>query len=207
MSSVAASDGGDAGSSDVAGDVSHASWFDAGHPSAPVQDAANDGGVWSLERIRAAYDSWHRHTPEPVGISEQIFALCRLPSAAESAFVESVHGDGFYLLDWLNPAAYAATGATRAAGDASPSGGVVFPVGAAIVKEKLVRNDVGGYELAALGLMVKRGPGFDSATGDWEFGYWEPDVGLSSGETENAACGPCHAAAASDFVYLDGSWR
>lgn len=200
-SSVVASDG-------LATEMSHGSRVDAGQPGAPALDAATDAGASSLERLRAEYASWQRHTAEPIGISAQIFDLCRLPSAAESAFVESVHGEGLYLLDWLNPAAYAATGATRAVGDASiPSSSPVFPVGAAIVKEKLARTDVGGYELAALGLMVKRGPGFDSAAGDWEFGYWEPDLGLSSGAAVNAACGPCHAAARTDFVYLDGSWH
>ena len=64
-----------------------------------------------------------------------------------------------------------------------------------------------GYELAALGLMVKREPGYDPTTGDWEFGYWEPDTGLLSGEAVNIACGPCHASSPTDFVYLDQQWR
>jgi len=123
--------------------------------------------------------------------------LCRLPTAAEEAFVDSEHGDSLYLLDWLNQEALQGF----AAGDGAP-----FPVGAAIVKEKLVLTGA-DYELAALGMMVKREAGFDAARGDWQFGYWSTEAGLLAGADENAYCGGCHASSTTDFVFLDESWR
>jgi hypothetical protein len=150
-----------------------------------------------LENARAEYLGWTKRTEVPVNISTEIFTLCRGPTAAEQAFVESEHGDDLYLLDWLN--VEAASGFEAAA--AKP-----FPAGAAIVKEKLVRTG-DDYELVALGIMVKRDAGFDPPRGDWEFGYWNADSGMGSGAEENAYCGGCHAGSATDFVFLDGSWR
>ncbi len=179
-------------------------------------DAATPVVGLSLEELRGVYLTWETHTAEPQNISAEIFGLCRAPSAAEEAFVESVHGDELYLFDWLNPAAQ--RGAAQFGEANAPlvpperpfeplvDGGVVFEVGAAIVKEKLVRTGQ-GYELAALGLMVKREPGFDPASGDWEFGYWTPSEGMLSGPAETAACGACHASSPTDFVFLDESWR
>lgn len=212
---------------DASGDAGHG---DAGH-GATAHDAATgsleDGAAsaWdagearsrTLEQIRAEYRNWQPFTLEPQNISAAIFSLCRSPSAAETAFVESVHGDELYLWDWLNPSAERAAVdfAASANGGAPPSepteqppsnAGLEFDVGATIVKEKLLRGE-SGYELAALGIMVKREQGFDPETGDWEFGYWEPSTGMLSGPTENAACGPCHAQSSTDYVYLDQSWR
>jgi hypothetical protein len=113
----------------------------------------------------------------------------------EQAFVDSEHG-GLYLLDWLN------AGAQQGYEQKSKP----FPVGAVIVKEKLSTKG-GGFTLAALGIMIKHAPGFDTAHGDWEFGYWEPESGMLSGQAESAYCGGCHASSSSDFVFLDSSWR
>lgn len=179
-----------------------------------------DGGAVSsesprlptLEQLQSEYSTWQPHTAEPVNISAQIFSLCRSPSAAEQAFVTSEHGE-YYLRDWLNSTAQTTFTRLTSVADASTShdrvdvNAATFPTGAAIVKEKLLLTKSGEYQLAALGVMVKREHGYDSATQDWEFGYWEPNVGMLSGPTENAACGPCHAGAPTDFVFLDESWR
>lgn len=192
---------------------------DAGDDAASIGetwDAASPNEGLSLEELRGVYRTWETHTSEPQNISAQIFALCRLPSAAEDAFVESVHGDELYLFDWLNPTAqHGATQLALGAQLVAPErpftplgdGGVAaFEAGAAIVKEKLVRTSE-GYELAALGLMVKREPGFAPAAGDWEFGYWTAADGMLSGAAETAACAACHAGSTTDFVFLDQSWR
>lgn len=158
-----------------------------------------------LESARTEYVNWSTRTSEPVNISAQIFSLCRLPTLAESDFAESIHGNELYLLDWLNPAAQSAITSIEAQSESDASI-PTFAVGATIVKEKLVRTDA-GYELAALGIMIKREPGFDATYGDWQFGYWEAESGMLSGSDEQAYCGSCHAAAPTDFVYLDESWR
>ena len=61
--------------------------------------------------------------------------------------------------------------------------------------------------MVALGLMIKRGPGFDPAHGDWDFGYWEPASGLASGAEPAQHCGNCHAGSKTDYVFVDMSWR
>lgn len=158
-----------------------------------------------LENARAEYVNWSTRTTEPVNISAEIFSLCRLPTLAENDFADSIHGNELYLLDWLNPAAQASIANIEAQGESDASV-PTFAVGATIVKEKLVRTGA-GYELAALGIMIKREPGFDPTYGDWQFGYWEPEPGMLSGSDEQAYCGSCHAVAPTDFVYLDESWR
>ncbi len=113
--------------------------------------------------------------------------MCRLPSAAETEFVDSVHGHELALQDWLNVSARDGV-ASIESGASSSDAGVPFAVGATIVKEKLGLVD-GSFELAALGLMIKREPGFDPTNGDWQFGYWEPELGMSSSGEAQTSCG------------------
>jgi len=146
----------------------------------------------------AQYPSWTKRTDKPVSISSEIFALCRSPTPREQKFADSEHGKLRYLLDWLNP------GAVTGLAD---RGAKPFPVGAAIVKEKLVSTAT-GYELAARGIMVKRAPGFDTQFGDWEFAYWEAATGIVTGKEQSQYCAGCHASTQStDFVFVDDSWR
>ncbi|HKU38720.1 MAG TPA: cytochrome P460 family protein [Polyangiales bacterium] len=175
----------------------------AGQGGEPSESTAGRGGQSGASSPATAkptladavrdYKAWTKRQSEPQPISTQIFALCRAPSPAETKFTESVHGDNLALLDWVN-------GTAKQGLDAG--GKPSFPVGAAIVKEKL-RNG----QVAALGIMVKRAAGFDAAHGDWEFGYWEKEPGLSAGSELASACGGCHAGAQTDFVFMDASWR
>lgn len=89
-------------------------------PAAPgPSDAARPGAVGpTLEGLMQSYGKWSKRTPEPISISSSIWALCRLPSRAEQAFVESEHGDGLYLLDWVND---------EAAQRLNAGGAVAFP--------------------------------------------------------------------------------
>jgi hypothetical protein len=177
-----------------------------------AQVIADDGGAGETEASEtgdaaaavaaaiADYQTWKRRTDQPVALASEIFGLCRSPSLAERQFLDSEHGiDQRLVLDWLNPGAVTAYEHK----DTLP-----FPVGAAIVKEKLVRETTGGLALVARGVMIKRDPGFDAAHGDWEFAYWEPTAGLLVGPTESAHCGDCHVAAQpTDFVFFDQAWR
>jgi len=171
--------------------------------SASGRVAAGSGGgpthaVPSFETAMQEYGTWTRSSAEPQAISVQIAALCRAPSAAEQAFQASEHGRDLYLQNWLNPAAVSG----RDAG-----GKPAFATGAAIVKQKLAPGADGKLAVVALGIMIKREPGFDAAHGDWAFGYWEAASGLRSGASEAGHCGGCHASAATDFVFLDQRWR
>jgi cytochrome c553 len=161
-------------------------------------DAGTPALVPSLASVQQSYLGWTRHSEQPQAISSEIFSLCRLPTPAETTFVDSPHGDDLYLLDYLNDAAVR--------GDASKAN-TPFPVGAAIVKQKLTSGFSGEYLISALGLMLKHEPGFDPTHGDWEFGYWTPSEGLRAGPATATACGGCHAGSQTDFVFLDQSWR
>lgn len=146
-----------------------------------------------------SYLGWTKRTAEPQSITAQIFSLCRLPTLPERRFVESEHGkDQLLLQDWLNPLAVQGF---------QVGGKPAFPRGSAIVKQKLRRAADGKLEVAALGLMIKQGQGFDPAHGDWEYGYWEADSGLSAGEAVQTHCGDCHKASSSDHVFVESSWR
>jgi hypothetical protein len=152
-----------------------------------------------LEMLLSQYRDWQPLTAQPVNVSAEIFVLCRSPTLAENAFVETEHGQSRMLMDWLNPAA-------RDGFDAL--GARDFAVGSAIVKEKLAyREGVAEPVLVAIGIMLKHEPGFDSEHGDWEFGYWEEEPGLIDGPDQSAYCADCHASSPTDFVFLDDSWR
>jgi hypothetical protein len=186
---------------DAAEDALDAGATDAGaqRDAGDQPDAAHDAAAHkpALAELMEQYRSWSPRQAMPQSISTQIFTLCRLPTSAEQMFTESEHGEYRYLQDWLNPAAE----------ETFESKDTPFPVGAAIVKEKLLHADAGAIAVVARGLMIKRAPGFDPEHGDWEFGYWEPDAGLASGRETARPCGGCHAGAPTDFVFLDQSWR
>jgi hypothetical protein len=143
----------------------------------------------------ASYRTWQPQTPEPVAISAYIFGLCRLPTLPEMEFLESEHGDGRYLQDWAN--AQAEAGIAR-------RGAPPFDPGSVIVKEKYVTTGT-GPELVAIAMMIKREPGFQPAQGDWDYAYYEPELGVIQTKAQSDYCSGCHIAAAeSDFVFVDG---
>lgn len=149
--------------------------------------------------LMQTYPSWQPLTDTAVDISVSIFNLCRLPTSTEDAFAKSTHAR-HALRDWANPQAIAGIAAQGAGG---------FAEGAAIVKEKFATTaGTQTLKLAALGMMVKRAPGFDSASGDWEFVYWNATDGISRGAGQLASCSSCHAGTRqTDFVFMDESWR
>lgn len=163
-----------------------------------AEKAARDSGsaptdsAGALAQAMKDYLKWTPRQDAPRAISAEIFSLCRLPSLPEQKFTESVHGNSLALRDWTNDLAVQGLKAAD-----KP-----FPVGAAIVKQKLQ-----GTKLIALGIMVKRAKSYDAAHGDWAFGYWEEASGLKSGAEPASACGDCHASAKTDYVFADASWR
>jgi hypothetical protein len=172
-----------------------------GGASGSLGDAGEGGeavGIPSIATIMAQYRSaYEPQTAEPEPVSAYIFGLCRLPTLEEQAFADSEHGSGRYLQDWANESAVLAI-ANR--------GQPPFAVGSVIVKEKYVPGAASGtFELAALGFMVKREPGFSPSYGDWDFAYWEPKLGVLSTAEQSSYCGGCHSSAAdTDFVFIDG---
>ena len=149
-----------------------------------------------IQGLLDTYHTYYPQTPEPVSVSGYIFSLCRLPTLRETEFLNSIHGDGRYLQDWANPLA------AQALANGAP---VTFPVGSVIVKEKYAGPKTVTPDLVAIGMMIKRSPGFDSAHGDWDYAYYEPALGIVQTAEQSAYCANCHAgAAATDYVFVDG---
>jgi hypothetical protein len=136
---------------------------DSGVAQTEASETGDTAAGATVAAAIAEYQGWKRRTDEPVALAADIFGLCRSPSLAETQFVNSEHGiDQRLVLDWLNPGAVAGYEHK----DTLP-----FVAGAAIVKEKLVRDTDGTLTLVARGVMIKRDVGFDAAHGDWEFAY------------------------------------
>jgi hypothetical protein len=149
----------------------------------------------TTSEIMDSYRTWQPQSPEPLPISAYIFGLCRLPTLPEREFAESEHGDGRYLQDWANPAAVA--GIAR-------RGAPPFAAGSVIVKEKYAASGA-GLELVAVAMMIKREQGFAPARGDWDYAYYEPELGMIQTKEQSDYCSGCHVAAAeTDFVFVDG---
>jgi hypothetical protein len=158
----------------------------------PSDDSGTVDPRADFQAMIAQYQSWSSPTPGPINVSASIFTLCRIPTPLERAFSTSEHGNYRFIREWDNDLALASLG---------DSGRYPFAPGAAIVKEKLLPGD-GGLFVVALGLMFKRGPGFDTAHGDWDFAYWEQGSGLLSGAVQSGHCSDCHTAASgTDFVF------
>jgi hypothetical protein len=150
-----------------------------------------------IEAIMAEYHSYEPQTEQPEPVSAYIFGLCRLPTLPEQKFADSEHGDGRYLRDWAND--LAVSGIAR-------RGSPAFEPGAIIVKEKHVAVlSNSGFELAALGIMIKREAGFAPAHQDWDYAYWERELGVIVTAEQSTYCAGCHAGAAeTDSVFVDG---
>ena len=174
---------------------------DGGHVAVGDGGSAEGGSVGeavtipTVSEIMDQYRAWQPQSPEAVAISAYIFGLCRLPTLPEQQFAESEHGHGRYLRDWANPQAEA--GIAR-------RGAPPFGPGSVIVKEKYVAS-AAGRDLVAVAMMIKREPGFEPTHGDWDYAYYEPDLGVIQTNEQSAYCSGCHAAAApTDFVFVDG---
>lgn len=159
--------------------------------------AAEPSAVPTVSEIMDSYRTWEPQTPEPMPISSYIFGLCRLPTLAEQEFAESEHGRERYLQNWVNAEALA--GIAR-------RGAPPFAPGSVIVKEKYVPSGAElELELVAIAMMIKREPGFAPAHGDWDYAYYEPELGMIQTEEQSDYCSGCHVAVSStDFVFVDG---
>jgi hypothetical protein len=157
--------------------------------------AAEMGDIPTVSEIMDSYRTWQPQSPEPVAISAYIFGLCRMPTLPEREFAESEHGAGRYLQDWANAEAEAGI---------AQRGAPPFTPGSVIVKEKYVATGT-GLELVAIAMMIKREQGFQPAHGDWDYAYYEPELGVIQTKAQSDYCSGCHAAAAeTDFVFVDG---
>jgi hypothetical protein len=84
-----------------------------------------------------------------------------------------------------------------------------YPVGSVIVKEKLMSSyydsstKITTKESGGVGGMIKRYPGFNTLSGDWEYFYFEDKSKIVCGKI--ASCVNCHDSAIDDCVF--GTWK
>lgn len=131
-------------------------------------------------------------TRDPYLISPEVWLSCMAPTPWEEALLQSEHA-GFSVRLYANEEAFTIF---------REGEGRDFPRGSVIVKEKLQTPD--DTEPTALGMMIKREAGFDSNAGDWEFAYWNKDIGLIEGNEALSNCVQCHREQeATDWVFWE----
>lgn len=149
-----------------------------------VQLSAVDPVTVTKENAATFYRGFKRLTEKPRLVSTLLLADCRSALRSEIAVAHSPHADKAIHL-YANAAAAGAIAEERSE----------FPEGAIIVKEKL------GGDLAVTGIggMIKRGRGYDRKNGDWEYFYFTPGGGFTSGKLAN--CIGCHSGGQRDHVF------
>ena len=143
-------------------------------------DPASDASSSALpdeeaQAIVADYQTWTRLNNEPFNVSAGLWALCRLPSAEEEAYLDSPHAE-YYINVYVNDA-----GRDLIVREGSRA----FPIGTIVVKEKLATLE--GEVRNELGIMVKRGPS------SWQYLYWDNGT-LYQASDEVGHCAECHSA-------------
>ena len=140
-------------------------------------------------------------TPEPIQVNPEFALLCVGASQAHVDAARKTHGPHAHTSIRIYMDASAAK--------AFEAGSTPYPVGAVIVKEKLLLSYRTGPgqstpgDRSGVGGMVKRDAGFDPEHGDWEYFYFEDPKQVESGAI--ASCVDCHASAkAKDHVF--GNW-
>lgn len=139
------------------------------------------------------YRDFTRLTPELHRVPPAIWLLCRLPVGKEQEALDRRAAGIHY---GLGLHVYANPRAASVIDQRTP----VFPTGTTIVKEKHAGNGLGGTTISAIGGMIKRAPGYDTANGDWEYFYFGGANEFATGRI--STCIECHRAAkARDYVY------
>jgi hypothetical protein len=131
---------------------------------------------------------------DPFPVPEVSFTVCTIPPD----LIEGTERRGPH----FRPAIRLFANGVAADAIARRNSGFVMPVGSIIVKLKLRNADAKIPE--AVAAMVKREPGFSTASGDWEYVYASSrsSVGLHRGALAN--CARCHRkAAATDHLFLN----
>lgn len=148
------------------------------------------GGV-SREPLEMAVDptlfrTWSKVTEMPYPMSPQTTALCIQPTPAQlrdraKPILKELGGPhrDYYADVWVNPV-----------GKKAMIEGGVFPVGSAIVKEKLSHLSLGSAEMSTA--MIKREQGFNPECGDWEFLTLDGPGKRITSRGRTASCMGCH---------------
>jgi hypothetical protein len=155
----------------------------------------------SVSEIAASFTNYVKITKEQVFVNPGLAMLC-VGASKEQVDAERVkfgpHANTAILI-YMN----------KLAANAFRTNASAFPVGAVVVKQKMLcgyRDDDGKWVHPAdtgVGGMIKRPAGYDTSHGDWEYFYFEDAKKIESGRI--SSCVQCHEAAKSkDYVF--GTW-
>ena len=143
------------------------------------------------DSVATFHREFRRLTAGPRYVAPLTSLLCTTPS--KGLLDTEQKATGPHTRAWVH--VYANDAAAGTIAQKSPP----FPVGSAIVKEKLA----GDFTVAEIGGMIKRAPGYDSANGDWEFFFRSSTGDFQSGKLAN--CIECHNGAGRDHVF--SAWQ
>ncbi|MBI5929115.1 MAG: cytochrome P460 family protein [Chloroflexi bacterium] len=127
-----------------------------------------------VQTLAAEYQTWTRLNDEPFNVSAALWALCRLPSPEEEAYLASPHAE-YYINVYVNDVGRELI---------TQEGPRTLPVGTIVVKEKLATLE--GEVRNELGIMIKDGPS------SWQYLYWDNGT-LYQSPDEVGHCAECHS--------------
>lgn len=162
-------------------------------PTPPARVGSQDELDWA-QALADEHAVWQATTNRPIYTPAYQATLCMAPRIVTNP---GPHGEHAYWV-YANPAAQ----------DAFMSFDQV-PVGGIIIKQKHVdwEDADGHHEPVAIGVMVKRDPGYDSENGDWEYGYITLDGAggvIDATRGHIATCIDCHAnRTETDYLFRD----
>jgi hypothetical protein len=156
-------------------------WSAAAHPAEATGDPVQE---------ITGYRGWTKVNKEPQLMPDQTAQLCAAASPAIGAAAQNPHRNK-YITVYVNELGRKAMIEQK---------GPAFPEGSVIVKEKLSEQSSQKPELMTV--MIKRGKGFNPASGDWEYMVVDGTGTkvLAHGKLDN--CQSCHSAKpGTDYVF------
>ncbi|MEP6671577.1 MAG: cytochrome P460 family protein [Chthoniobacter sp.] len=144
-----------------------------------------------------AYPSLHKMTAQARPVAMGFSPLCRPDPQVTAARKASGPHAGNWINVYMNETA-------RNHFESKTAGG--YPPGSIVVKEKLstVSPDMTAAKASAVAGLIKHAPGYNAATGDWEFFYSATGGKMERGtQARLASCADCHQNASADYVFGD----
>lgn len=155
-----------------------------------ASSSSKDRKILMVKEV-SGYKSWTRVNPVPLLLPTPLDALCRMPTSRDLIETSSNPHRRKYFTVYVND-----LGRSAMMNEAKPS----FPKNTVIVKEKLIARDSNSPEL--LTVMVKRGEGFNPASGDWEYMVLNGTGTKIEGSGKLENCQSCHVLNKStDYVF------
>jgi len=149
------------------------------------------------DEVLRAYQSMHRMNEKPRSVGTALSILCRGMSPQE---VEAQKHAGPHYGHWIN----VFMNETAQKHFESKAEGA-YPPGSIVVKEKrwsIVAGDTHS-DFDGVGGLIKHAPGYNAASGDWEFFYIDRLGKVERTQSKLVSCADCHKNSGADYVFGD----